>query len=69
MAIDLSRIKNIIFDLGVVLLNIEVDAPVHEFEKLGVTNLDEKQQRLNDSQIFIDIEMAKITGARIPKYD
>ena len=34
---------------------------MHEFEKLGVTNLDEKQQRLNDSQIFIDIEMAKIT--------
>jgi FMN phosphatase YigB (HAD superfamily) len=34
-------IKNIIFDLGVVLLNIDFKLTINEFEKLGISNVNE----------------------------
>jgi len=34
-------IKNIIFDLGAVLLNIDFEKTISAFKKLGATNIDE----------------------------
>ena len=35
MKADLSTIKNIIFDMGRVLLNLDFDASIKAFQKLG----------------------------------
>ena len=61
MAIDLSRIDNIIFDLGVVLLNIDVDAPFRELKKLGIEDFDARYTTLIDSGLMIDLEVGIVT--------
>ena len=40
MSEDLKGIKNIIFDLGGVILNIDYQKTINEFEKLGVLNFE-----------------------------
>ena len=37
----MSEIKNIIFDLGGVILNLDYSKTVNEFKKLGVLNFQE----------------------------
>jgi putative hydrolase of the HAD superfamily len=52
--------KNIVFDLGNVLLNIDTDRVKTAFVQLGVTDLAEKFKSLNDADVFNRYETGKI---------
>jgi glucose-1-phosphatase len=56
-------VKNIIFDLGGVLLNIDYAAPVREFTKLGIRNFSELYSKASQAQLFDDFETGKISPA------
>jgi len=45
-------IKNIIFDLGVVLLNIDFKSTMNEFEKMGISNINEIYTGYDQREIF-----------------
>lgn len=49
MKVDLTNIKNIIFDLGNVLLNLDFDAAIKAFHNLGLS-----QDVLNNHQAYSD---------------
>lgn len=61
MQIDLTNIKNIIFDLGKVLLNLDFNASILAFQKLGLKNdvLDSKQAY--SDPVFYELEVGKVT--------
>lgn len=63
MKIDLSNIKNIIFDLGKVLLNLDFDASIKAFQKLGSDGeiLDHKNAYADP--VFYNLEVGKISPA------
>ena len=63
MQIDLTNIKNIIFDLGKVLLNLDFNASIVAFQKLGLKNdvLDSKQAY--SDPVFYELEVGKVTPA------
>ena len=63
MGIDLSNIKNIIFDLGKVLLNLDFDASIKAFMDLGSEQevLDYKNGYADP--VFYNLEIGKITPA------
>ena len=54
-------IKNIIFDLGGVLLNIDYAAPIREFTKLGILDFDQLYSKASQSQLFDNFETGKIS--------
>ena len=61
MKSDLTNIKNIIFDLGNVLLNLDFNASIREFQKLGLQkDVLDKQQAYSDP-VFYALEIGKIT--------
>jgi putative hydrolase of the HAD superfamily len=61
MKIDLNGIENIIFDLGKVLLNLDFNASIQAFQKLGADKevLDHKNAYADP--IFYDLEVGKVT--------
>lgn len=60
MQIDLTNIKNIIFDLGNVLLNLDFNASIRAFQKIGLTEeVLDKQQAYSDP-VFYELETGKI---------
>lgn len=61
MKLDLTNIKNIIFDLGNVLLNLDFNASIIEFQNLGLQkNVINKQQAYSDP-VFFELEVGKIS--------
>ena len=61
MKIDLTDIKNIIFDLGRVLLNLDFEASINAFKELGLqTNVLDNKQAYSDS-VFYEFEVGKIS--------
>ena len=60
MEIDLGNIKNIIFDLGKVLLNLDFDASIKAFKDLGSDGevLDHKNGYADP--VFYNLEIGKI---------
>lgn len=62
MKIDLSSTKNIIFDLGNVLLNLDFEASIQAFQKLGLNaEVVDKKQAYSDP-VFYEIETGKISA-------
>jgi putative hydrolase of the HAD superfamily len=59
--IDLSGIKNIIFDLGGVILNIDYNKTSQAFKDLGFLNFDEFYSQKEQTTIFNQLETGKIT--------
>jgi glucose-1-phosphatase len=57
----MAVIKNIIFDLGGVLLDIDYHKTIQEFKKLGIANFDEMYSQLTANDLFEDLETGKIT--------
>lgn len=57
----LENIKNIIFDLGGVILNIDYNLAVKAFEDLGIENFDVQYSKLKQSTLFNDLETGKIS--------
>ncbi|NOR74174.1 MAG: HAD-IA family hydrolase [Draconibacterium sp.] len=67
MQTDLTNIKNIIFDLGNVLLNLDFDASINAFQKLGLTsNLIDQKLSYSDP-VFYNLETGKITPEEFRK--
>lgn len=58
-----NSVKNIIFDLGGVLLNIDYNAPIREFKKLGITNFEELYSKASQKRLFDEFETGKISPA------
>jgi putative hydrolase of the HAD superfamily len=58
---DLTNIKNIIFDLGKVLLNLDFNASIAAFQKLGLkTDVLDNKQAYSDP-VFYELEVGKVT--------
>ena len=61
MKIELTNIKNIIFDLGRVLLNLDFDASIKAFQELGLqTDVLDKKQAYSDP-VFYELEVGRIS--------
>jgi len=56
-----KQIKNIIFDLGGVILNIDYQKTIDEFKRLGVENFDKIFSQFKQSPFSDDFETGKIT--------
>ena len=61
MEIDLSNIKNIIFDLGGVLLNLDFDASIKAFHKLGLKEQVMDHKLSYSDPVFYELEVGKIS--------
>lgn len=67
MKIDLTSTKNIIFDLGNVLLNLDFDASIQAFKKLGLDDkVVDKKQAYSDP-VFYELETGNISAAKFRK--
>lgn len=56
-----NLVKNIIFDLGGVLLNLDFSASLREFKKLGIHNFEELYSKGQQLDLFNDFETGKIS--------
>jgi putative hydrolase of the HAD superfamily len=61
MKIDLTDIKNIIFDLGDVLLNLDFNASIKAFQELGLKKDVFNRQQAYVDPVFYNLEVGKIT--------
>jgi putative hydrolase of the HAD superfamily len=61
MSENLKGIKNIIFDLGGVILNIDYQRTIDEFEKLGVSNFETIFSQSSQNKISDKFEKGEIT--------
>ena len=61
---QVDKIKNIIFDLGGVLLNLDYDKTEKEFEKLGVKDFNSIYNQFGQSNLFDDYETGKISSQK-----
>ena len=60
---DLTNIKNIIFDLGKVLLNLDFNATIEEFRNLGFNGNVLDHALVYKDPVFHELETGKITPA------
>lgn len=58
----MTTIKNILFDLGNVLINIDFLKVKSAFENLGIKDFDQQFSQLTASALFEDLETGKITA-------
>ena len=56
----MEGVKNIIFDLGGVILNIDYSAPQRAFKALGIDNIDNLYSKQSQSTLFDKLETGKI---------
>ncbi|MCT4615711.1 MAG: HAD family phosphatase [Marinifilaceae bacterium] len=61
----MKKISNIIFDLGGVLINIDPQATVYQFEKLGLKNVDFFKKNYEKNGIFYDFEEGKLSSDKL----
>ncbi len=57
-----DKVKNIIFDLGGVLLHIDYERVQREFENIGVCNFQELYTQANQSKLFDELECGQISN-------
>lgn len=57
----MKKYKNIIFDLGGVILNVDYDRTRKAFESLGVEDFDDMYSQADADQLFQNLEKGKIT--------
>ena len=55
-----KNVKNIIFDLGGVILNIDYHLTVNQFKAMGIENFDELFTQAQQSHIFDDFETGSL---------
>ena len=58
----MNTIKNIIFDLGGVILDINYQATIDAFVKMGIKDFSNLYSQKEQKQIFDDFEIGKITS-------
>ncbi len=59
--LNLKGIKNIIFDLGGVILNIDYQKTIDAFKILGIEDFEKRYSQAQQTKIFDDIETGRIT--------
>jgi len=64
----MKKIKNIIFDLGGVILNIDYHLTSKAFKDLGNVNFDELYSQAQQNNIFNKFETGKLSGDDFVKY-
>ena len=47
-----SKIKNVIFDLGGVLINLDFDSCLNAFRTAGFTNIEEQVRQMQGNGVF-----------------
>ena len=57
----MTETKNIIFDLGGVLLDIDFQKTIDAFKKLGIENFEEMFSQINADELFEKLETGNIT--------
>jgi|TARA_B110000495_G_C22999888_1_gene589906 HAD superfamily hydrolase (TIGR01549 family) len=66
--LELNGVKNIIFDLGGVILNIDYGQTANAFKKIGVTNFDEIYSQAKQGQVFDKLETGKLSIEEFSNY-
>ena len=61
MKTDLAGIKNIIFDLGNVILNLDFDASIKAFQELGLDKAVLDRQQAYADPVFYNLEIGTVT--------
>ncbi len=64
----MNSIKNIIFDLGGVLLNIDYNKTVTAFKNLGYTDFEKMYSMIKANNVFDDLETGHITESAFYDY-
>jgi len=59
----MAKIKNIIFDLGGVVINLDIPRTIHEFEKLGIAEFGEVFSQLSQTPLFDQFDKGLISEA------
>lgn len=60
-SIESQKIKNIIFDLGGVIFNVDYNLTLEAFRQSGADNFDKIYSQLRQTSLFDDLETGKIT--------
>jgi putative hydrolase of the HAD superfamily len=66
--LELKGVKNIIFDLGGVILNIDYGLTADAFMEIGVVNFDEIYSQATQGHTFDKLETGKITAEEFRDY-
>lgn len=61
LKLPLEGIKNIVFDLGNVLLNLDFDASIKAFRRLGLRDEVVDSQQAYADPVFYDLEVGRVT--------
>lgn len=56
-----SKIKNLVFDLGGVLINLDFDGCLNAFRKAGFTDIDKQVHQFRGEGFFSEFELGDIT--------
>lgn len=64
---NLTNIKNIVFDLGNVLLNLNFEASIQAFRKLGLNSEVVNPQQAYADPVFYELEVGKTTSEAFRK--
>ena len=59
---DLSNIKNIIFDFGCVLIDLDKQRCVEAFQEIGAAEIAKYVDEQRSEDLFHDLELGKITA-------
>ncbi len=66
--LNLTGIKNIIFDLGGVILNIDYNKTANAFRQIGLKNFDDIYSQAKQNQVFDKLETGEFTSNEFRKY-
>ena len=66
--LELNGVKNIIFDLGGVILNIDYRLTAKAFKEIGVINFDEIYSQAKQGQVFDKLETGELTPDEFREY-
>lgn len=66
--LELNGVKNIIFDLGGVILNIDYGRTASAFKKIGVANFDKIYSQAKQGQVFDKLETGELTPDEFREY-
>ena len=66
--LDLKGVKNIIFDLGGVILNVDYNLTATAFKEIGVTNFDEIYSQAKQNQVFNSLETGDLSPEEFRDY-
>lgn len=61
MKLNLNEVDNLIFDLGNVLLDVNIQTTIAEFQSLGITGFDPATISPHNQGLFLDQELGHVT--------